>query len=369
MFFQFVAWGSIAAFVYGIRRNGGFTLPWVFIGIGWISFALGDLLFTLYDRVFDIAPFPSPADLFYLAGYPFMAAGLAALVRRSRPDGDRIALIDASIVLVPLAVLGWIYLIEPYSSGGGSTLTEKAVSGAYPLGDLLCLVVLVRLFAGPVLTRRSAEPAMSILGAGLLIMLVGDVWFVATQLHGTYVVGGWNDSLYLVPYMCAAGAALCPSVRNIGRELPRTDPSLGSRRLAMLAIAALVTPGILIVEWLAGDELAVPLIVMGTAISFLLVIARMASLVEALESSRAELAYDATHDHLTGLANRSLFAREIDGTLADGTSGSLLFIDLDNFKRVNDRFGHDAGDQMLMKVGERLRGCGAGDRRRRTSVR
>ena len=51
------------------------------------------------------------------------------------------------------------------------------------------------------------------------------------------------------------------AVRNIGRELPRTDPSLGSRRLAMLAIAALVTPGILIVEWLTGDELAVPLIV------------------------------------------------------------------------------------------------------------
>ena len=354
-FFQVIAWGSIITMIVGIRRNGGFTLPWVFITVGWTMTATGDLLFSLYDHVLDEAPFPGPADVFSLLGYPFLATGLAALVRRSRPDGDRIALIDASIVLVPLAVAAWIYVIEPYASGGGSTVGEQAVSGAYPLGDLLCLAVLIRLFAGPPLARRSAQPAMSYLGLGLFVMLAGDIWFVITQLHDTYSPSRISDSLYLVPYIGFAAAALSPSVGRIGQELPKTDPSLGLRRLTLLAIAALVTPSILVIEYLLHDDLAVPLIVCGTAISFLLVIARMASLVEAMENSRAELAYDATHDHLTGLVNRSLFARQIESSITRSPVGSLLFIDLDNFKRVNDEFGHHEGDQTLIRVSDRLR--------------
>ncbi len=354
-FFQVVAWGSIATFVYGIRRHARFNLAWTFIAIGWVSFALGDLTFSLYDHAFDIAPFPSVADVFYLAGYPFIAAGLAALVRRSRPAGDRIALIDASIVLVPMAVAAWIYLIAPYAAYGGSTFVERAVSGAYPLGDLLCLAVLVRLFAGSTSIRRHAQPATTIIGIGLVTMLVADVWFVVTQLHGTYVTGGFNDGLYIVPYIALAGTGMSRSVRNIGSEIPRTDPSLSNRRRLLLTISALVTPAILVIEWTMHGDLAIPLIVTGTAISFLLVIARMATLVEALEHSRAELAYDATHDVLTGLVNRGLFSRQVESVIEQGTDGALLFIDLDNFKRVNDRFGHPAGDDVLRRVADQLR--------------
>jgi diguanylate cyclase (GGDEF)-like protein len=354
IFFQLIAWGSIAIFVHGVRRNGGFTVPWAFIGAGWTSFAIGDLLFTVYDHVSGSPPFPSVADLFYLAGYPFLAAGLASLVRRSRPDGDRIAVIDAAIILVPAAVAAWIYLVQPYAASA-STGLERAVSAAYPLGDLLCLAVLVRLFSGTSRTRATAQPAMWLLGAGLVVMLFADNWFVMIQLNGTYASGGLSDSLYLVPYMAVAAAAMSPSMRHIGHPLPKTDPSLGTSRLVMLAIAALVTPTILFVQWLQDKQLAVPLIVAGTVLSFVLVIARMASLVDALESSRAELAFDATHDHLTGLANRSLFARRLQHALDHDGCGSLLFIDLDNFKRVNDRFGHREGDQMLVEVGERLR--------------
>ncbi|HEY4332356.1 MAG TPA: GGDEF domain-containing protein [Ilumatobacteraceae bacterium] len=353
VFFQIVEWVSIGVFVRGIRRNSGFTLAWTCFGIGWFSFSIGDFLFSLYDHVLHIAPFPSPADVFYLAGYPFIAAGLASLVRRSRPSGDRIALIDASIVLVPLTVAAWVYLIEPYAASG-STLLERTVSGAYPLGDLLCLAVLVRLFAGPSMIRRHAEPAMTILGFSLLAMLAADVWFVVTQLHGSYVTGGWNDSLYILPYIGIAGAASHPSIRHVGEQIPRTDPLLGRRRRWLLTVSALITPAILAIEWSTHGNLVVPLIEIGTAVSFLLVIARMATLVEALEHSRQELTYDATHDHLTGLVNRSLFTQRIDAMIAAGTPGSLLFIDLDNFKQVNDRFGHHAGDEVLCLVGNRL---------------
>jgi diguanylate cyclase (GGDEF)-like protein len=78
--------------------------------------------------------------------------------------------------------------------------------------------------------------------------------------------------------------------------------------------------------------------------------------------SEETLSHQASHDPLTGLANRVLFTRRLTDAL-DAAGGEtraasvgLLYIDLDNFKPVNDSFGHDAGDEVLVTVAHRLRG-------------
>jgi diguanylate cyclase (GGDEF)-like protein len=74
-----------------------------------------------------------------------------------------------------------------------------------------------------------------------------------------------------------------------------------------------------------------------------------------------ELAHQAFHDSLTDLANQALFRDRVEHGLARvrGRSGELavLFVDLDNFKTVNDSLGHTAGDELIMRVAERLQGC------------
>jgi diguanylate cyclase (GGDEF)-like protein len=81
----------------------------------------------------------------------------------------------------------------------------------------------------------------------------------------------------------------------------------------------------------------------------------------AVERKRAELelAHRATHDELTGLPNRTLFLDRLDLTLGRlerrSRAAAVLFLDLDRFKEVNDRFGHDVGDQLLVAVAERLK--------------
>ena len=76
------------------------------------------------------------------------------------------------------------------------------------------------------------------------------------------------------------------------------------------------------------------------------------------------LEHQAHHDPLTGLANRKLFHDRVGHALAGrGTARvAVLFIDLDNFKTVNDSFGHACGDEVIVAVAHRLEGCGrAGD--------
>lgn len=77
--------------------------------------------------------------------------------------------------------------------------------------------------------------------------------------------------------------------------------------------------------------------------------------VRTLEEQRQRLSHRATHDSLTGLANRERFAALVDHALRDGTRPAVAFVDLDGFKDVNDRFGHSAGDVLLQVAAERIR--------------
>lgn len=83
----------------------------------------------------------------------------------------------------------------------------------------------------------------------------------------------------------------------------------------------------------------------------------------AVERARlvAELDASAKRDGLTGLANRRYFNDFLDGAIARALRGAshlgLLFIDLDRFKEINDRFGHDVGDRLLVEVSHTLTQC------------
>lgn len=80
-----------------------------------------------------------------------------------------------------------------------------------------------------------------------------------------------------------------------------------------------------------------------------------------LEAARVEAAHRATHDPLTGLANRDLFLDQLDRALAFGSrynsKTGLLFVDLDGFKVINDTMGHAKGDALLRAVSARLLAC------------
>jgi diguanylate cyclase (GGDEF)-like protein/PAS domain S-box-containing protein len=83
--------------------------------------------------------------------------------------------------------------------------------------------------------------------------------------------------------------------------------------------------------------------------------------ISARKKAETELAHQAQHDHLTGLPNRLLLAdrlaASIDRAARSGAMTAVIYLDLDGFKFVNDTLGHEAGDELLQQVTERLRAC------------
>jgi diguanylate cyclase (GGDEF)-like protein len=358
--YDIVGASAVVMAIVGVRVNRpGRALPWLLMAAGQALFVAGDLAWNWYEIIGE-DPFPSIADVLYLAGYPFIAVGLFLLIRQRIGDGDRGGLLDAAILTTAVGILSWTFFIQPLAVISEVDSLSMAISLAYPLADLLLIGVALGLLTTP----GARTPAFRLLLVSLLLLLIADQIYAIQTLDETYVSGGPIDSLYLIAYLLFGAAALHPSMRQLTEPHPVAVTWLGPVRLVCLA-AAMVTGPLLVTIGPAAQE-GLVVVAAGTALLSLLVLARLAGLVGLLASDvaqrrilEAQLSYQAFHDPLTGLANRRRFVEQAGRALTDRPASGMLaalFLDLDDFKTVNDSLGHAAGDELLVAVGERIRG-------------
>ena len=353
---------AVAVIVAGIRlHRPADPMPWLMLALGLLLTTIGDWAFLILDRVFEIEPFPSVADAFYLGGMVLVALGILRLVRGRIPCGDRASLLDALIVAVGVALLSWVFLMAPVVADPGQSFGEIAVALAYPALDILLLGVLVRLVLAP----GTQVPAVRLVILALVAYLLADFPYAVMALDDTYTVGNLVDAGWLLGAVLWGAAALHPSMAAMGEPVWPGEVRFSKWRLVLLAGASLMAPAVLLVQWLAGKPLDVPVVAAGSVVLFLLVIARLAGVVADLRATldqrhvlERELERRALHDPLTGLANRVLFRDRLEHALSRRTGGvAVMFCDLDDFKTVNDAQGHAAGDGLLRSVAETLRTC------------
>jgi signal transduction histidine kinase len=275
---------AVVAIVVGARRNSPqYRLPWYLFAVALTMFVSGDVLSYNYARFFggDV-PFPSIADPFYLAVYPALISGLLLLVRRRSPGRDVASLIDSLIVTIGVGTLSWIYLMAPYAQDETLALPTKLISIAYPMMDVLVLAVAVRLAVGA--GRRGA--VFHLLIAGIVAVLITDVIYGWRILHESYETGSLLDGGWMAFYIVFGAAALHPSVQEFSQRRPATSSRLTPPRLALLAGATLLAPGVQMVQAVT-HQTSTLLAVTGVAsiVLFTLVVLRMGGLVRTQEAS------------------------------------------------------------------------------------
>ncbi|GGM73402.1 hypothetical protein GCM10007977_088740 [Dactylosporangium sucinum] len=282
-----VALSSVAAILVGVARHRPpRPLPWLLAAGGLASYAVGEALFYWPQLVDGSASTgPALADVFYLMLYPALAAALAVIVRRQSPGGDRAALLDGTIVTVGLALLTWVFLIEPYLSRPTVATGERLITIAYPLGDVLVLAVLARLGGG----RGAGGTPFRLLFASLVALLATDAVYTWQSLNGEFRAGSWVDAGWIAFYLGIGCAALHPRMRRMDEPLPEAAARLSSGRFAvLLAVAALLIPVVVTIKSAPATELAVFLT--ASSVLFVLVLVRMADLVAALREGHRQRA-------------------------------------------------------------------------------
>lgn len=372
---------AVVAIGIGVRLNRPrLAVAWRLVALGLLLFVAGDVTWAFYELVLKVpVPFPSWGDALYLAGYPAIAAGVVLFTRERSSGRDRAALIDAAIVATSAGIYAWLFLMEPYALDQSLPLSQRLVSIAYPLGDLVVLAVAARLALS--VGRRSL--AYVVLLLSFMLMLAADARYGVEALAGTYSAGAFmTDGFYMLSYLLAGCAALHPSMTTITQpeEVARSRPT--RLPLLILALALLLMPAALGIQLTLGQSPEVLVVMSGSFVLAVLILTRMTGLLGQLErrltqvkeqegalraalSERETLSerlkHQAFHDPLTGVPNRLLLADRVDHAIAraerTGERLSVLFLDLDNFKSVNDALGHAAGDSLLKGVAERLGRC------------
>ena len=454
---------------------------WRNIGLAFAAFALGDIIWFVIEVVQgrDV-PFPSLADVGYLAFFPFMLAGLR-LLPRDRPDGRLRPALDLAIVMVGAGSAVWWMVLGPVVVASGGLQRGVLVALAYPVGDTIVLfALLAALLARLTETRRTV---LTLLAVGLALNVVADLAYARLALEADYTSGSWLDLAYLLGWAAMGSAAIIQAIAPRSRSSRASVDSLRPITfLPYLAISAVYVPlaastfvsnrgdavlvgGAIVVtalvvgrqiltarenaallamqatataaarfqaliknasdvilvldvdgqinfatpsaEQLFGREVAslygssvaalldpasapAAMALLGDAaqrpgvsapstlrierpaerwiemrVSNLLADPLVAGLVATIHDVTERRAFEqllerqALHDPLTELANRVLFADRMEQAIVRSRRSrrlpAILYLDLDDFQRVNETLGHPAGDEVLLEVARRIR--------------
>ncbi|WP_019567715.1 GGDEF domain-containing protein [Thioalkalivibrio sp. ALMg13-2] len=293
-----------------------------------------------------LEPFPSAADIFYLSVYPLFAIALWQLgSQTARDDG---AFVDALIVGISAAVLGWALLIAPYTYDPDLTWLQLLVSTGYPVADLVLLPLVLRL----VFLQRTGITAHSFLLLGMLAYLTADLLYAHGNSTGWYTAGGLTDAFWLIAYSLIMAAAWHPSAK-IEPRAHTSHAELSGRRLLVLGAASVLVP--MVILFTAGSEMEIIRVAaIASILLFLLVLYRMAGLLRETQHQAKRLENLSRTDPLTGAGNRRHLEEQLTREIAraERTQGplNLAFLDIDHFKRFNDSHGHAAGDALLQEM-------------------
>ena len=297
---------------YASKNQGQHVqIAWILMGVAFSFTALGDITWAILELVFSTNPFPSVADIFYLAFYPLFALGIYFMPRDKFSSSDRYKIIlEMGIILLTVGLLLWVFLISPNLTSQEEFLTIF-ISVIYIVFDFVLLFALIRLLYSKF--KEEYYGPLILIGLGMVALIITDYIYYLQTLQGTYVSGGLLDSGWILSYMLVGLAAL---LQITGEKYQLIPPYLSFIKKSSFTsylplLLALISFLLLIWANEIQEEPNIPVIELVVGIIILMVLFRQFLTERALSSSEKNY--------------RDLVDNSLVGIYKTNISGDILF--------------------------------------------
>lgn len=338
------------------------------ISLGLLCFAVGDGVWCYFEQVLGVEPFPSYADVGYVASMFALIAGMLLSPRRPVPAALRArVLLDAMMIMAAVVTFSWYFTLGPTVIGAEGSNLAKTLTTAYPLLDLGTLFCILVITAHP--GEAKIAGVRRILCLGLLSYVAADYAFAYVSLKTEYTTGaidaGWVTANLLLGFGAQRLRRASRTEVVAEENVATTNPVLWRSLLPYSLVPAVVALVLYVWRNKVHGAVADGVYVGAAVLMGLILVRQVFAIVENsqlyrfLQAAYVEMEASATLDAMTGLSNHRAFheryRRELKRSEESGQPLSLLLLDVDRFKEYNDSFGHPAGDEALRMVARVLK--------------
>ena len=265
------------------------------------------------------------ASIGYVLFYPIFFLAIPQLFEISHA-GELVRLLDGSILILGFSTIATALLLR--------SIKADFLHLLYPICDLILLIAVLTAFV-----RRPINGRSLLVLLGFLTYATTDFIYLIKVAHNQYQINSIIDYGWLLAFTLITAALFRRGIKS--EEFPP---------ISIFYLALSVVSSSLMLAAIALELYGIPNFVIGPALATLFAsFIRMAVALKQSEKSSIEKNL-AKIDDLTGLPNRRRFVSELDKF----SNGSILLMDLDDFKPVNDKYGHEAGNEVLRQVSNRF---------------
>ena len=275
------------------------------------------------------------AQLSYLFFYPLLLVAIPRTLSRGRRLNP-IEMLDSVIFGLGISAIATALFLSKVFPESISDVQDQFFSLLFPVSDLLLLT----LAAIAVITHRLQKRAL-LLFLGILIFSASDLFYLWLSVNNNYTFGQISDDGWLI------GIVIIASSFWHSQSATTSEVTIHP---VFIALSIFISPTLLALMALRPGIFSIYILIPTIATLFLAFI-RMTIVIRQARNLGEEKVLART-DELTGLPNRRRLVAEL-ATYSE-TEGALLLLDLNAFKPVNDKYGHEVGDLILQQVAQRF---------------